>query len=166
MSEGAIRGPGVCAGLGTANTMHMAVEALGMALPGSTPVRANSPAMWDAVRAAGHRAVELVKEGRSPRSVLTPAAVRNAVTVMLAIGGSINSVKHLQAVAVEAGLDVDVWRLYEETGRPGPGAHRRPAERTAPDRAAGRRGRDPRRHGRAGSAARPGHRRHHREAPR
>jgi dihydroxy-acid dehydratase len=114
MSEGAIRGPGVCAGLGTANTMHMAVEALGMALPGSTPVRANSPAMWDAVRAAGHRAVELVKEGRSPRSVLTPAAVRNAVTVMLAIGGSINSVKHLQAVAVEAGLDVDVWRLYEE----------------------------------------------------
>jgi dihydroxy-acid dehydratase len=114
MSEGAIRGPGVCAGLGTANTMHMATEALGMALPGSTPVRANGPAMWRAVRDAGRRFVELIEEGRTPRSVLTPAAVRNAVTLMLAVGGSINSVKHLQAVAVEAGLDVDVWRLYEE----------------------------------------------------
>jgi dihydroxy-acid dehydratase len=114
MSEGAIRGPGVCAGLGTANTMHMATEALGMALPGTTPTRANGPAMWQAVRDAGRRIVELIEEGRTPRSVITPGSVRNAVTLMLSIGGSINSVKHLQAVAVEAGLDVDVWRLYED----------------------------------------------------
>jgi dihydroxy-acid dehydratase len=114
MSENAIRGPGVCAGMGTANTMHMAAEALGMALPGTTPTRANGPVMWDAVREAGHRIVQMVHEGRTARSVLTPAAIRNAVTVMLAVGGSINSVKHLQAVAVEAGLDTDVWRIYEE----------------------------------------------------
>ncbi|MDQ0772566.1 dihydroxy-acid dehydratase [Streptomyces aurantiacus] len=114
MSEDAIRGPGVCAGMGTANTMHMAAEALGMALPGTTPTRADGAVMWDAVRAAGRGIVDMVHEGRTARSVLTPAAIRNAVTVMLAIGGSINSVKHLQAVAVEAGLDVDVWRTYEE----------------------------------------------------
>ena len=46
MSENAVLGPGVCAGMGTANTMHLACEALGMALPGSTPVRANSEPMW------------------------------------------------------------------------------------------------------------------------
>ena len=62
MADNAIRGPGVCAGLGTANTMHMACEALGMSLTGTTPVLANSPAMWDGVRSgrrahrgAGHR---------------------------------------------------------------------------------------------------------------
>lgn len=114
MTEHAIRGPGVCAGLGTANTMHMAAEAMGMALPGTTPVRADSPPMWDAVAQAGRRIVELVLEGATARQVLTPAAIRNAVVLMLAIGGSINSVKHLQAIAVEADLDVDVWRLYEE----------------------------------------------------
>ena len=53
MSEHAVLGPGVCAGFGTANTMHLACEALGMALPGSTPVRANSEPMWRAVDEAG-----------------------------------------------------------------------------------------------------------------
>ena len=48
MSENAITGPGVCAGMGTANSMHISCEALGMTLPGTTPVRANSQAMWDA----------------------------------------------------------------------------------------------------------------------
>ncbi|TNC25066.1 dihydroxy-acid dehydratase [Amycolatopsis alkalitolerans] len=114
MSEGAIRGPGVCAGMGTANTMHMAAEALGMALPGTTPTRANGDTMWKAVRDAGKRIVEMVHTGQSARTILTPGAIRNAVTLMLAVGGSINSVKHLQAIAVEAGLDTDVWRLYEE----------------------------------------------------
>ncbi|WP_326699066.1 dihydroxy-acid dehydratase [Streptomyces sp. NBC_01754] len=113
-SQSAIRGPGVCVGLGTANSMHMACEALGMTLPGTTPVRANSPRMWQAVRDAGRIVVELVENDVRPRSVLTEAAVENAVTVMLAIGGSINSVKHLQAIAVEAGLDLDVWELYEK----------------------------------------------------
>ncbi|SCD58453.1 MULTISPECIES: dihydroxy-acid dehydratase [unclassified Streptomyces] len=112
-SQTAIRGPGVCVGLGTANSMHIACEALGMTLPGTTPVRADSPRMWQAVRDAGKAVVELVENDVRPRSVLTEAAVENAVTVMLAIGGSVNSVKHLQAIAVEAGLDLDVWELYE-----------------------------------------------------
>ncbi|MGY1751130.1 dihydroxy-acid dehydratase [Modestobacter sp. SYSU DS0511] len=114
MSENAIRGPGVCAGMGTANSMHMACEALGIALPGTTPVLANSPAMWDGVRRAGARIVELVTEGLRPREVLTPAAFANAVTVMLATSASVNSIKHLQAIAHEAGCDVDVPGLFAE----------------------------------------------------
>lgn len=113
MSEAAIRGPGVCAGMGTANSMAIVCEALGMTLPGTTPVRANSPAMWDAVRRAGARIVELIAAGLKPRDVLTDDAFANAVTVMLAVSGSINTMKHLRAVAAEAGREVDIWRLFE-----------------------------------------------------
>jgi dihydroxy-acid dehydratase len=115
MSENAILGPGVCPGVGTANTMHIACEALGMALPGSTPVRANSQPMWDAVERASARIVEMVLEDLRPRQILTPDAFVNAVTTILSVSGSINSVKHLQAVAAEAECDVDVYRLFEQT---------------------------------------------------
>ncbi|WP_413114473.1 dihydroxy-acid dehydratase [Streptomyces sp. CY1] len=114
MSENAVAGPGVCAGMGTANSMHIACEALGMALPGSTPVLANSARMWADVRTAGRRVVGLVHEDLRPRSLLTRDAFINAVTVMLAISASINSVKHLQAVAEEARTGIDVYGLYEQ----------------------------------------------------
>jgi dihydroxy-acid dehydratase len=113
MSGSAVLSPGVCAGIGTANTMHLACEALGMALPGSTPVRANSEPMWRAVDAAAARIVQMVAEDLKPRDVMTQAAFRNAVTAVLSVSGSINSVKHLQAVAAEAECDVDVYRLFE-----------------------------------------------------
>lgn len=114
MSACAITGPGVCAGMGTANSMHITAEVLGMALPGSTPVLANSEKMWRTVKEAGRRIVELVAEDVRPRDILTPGAFRNAVTAVLAISGSVNTLKHLQAIAVEAGCDVDVYALFEE----------------------------------------------------
>ena len=114
MSEHAVLGPGVCAGMGTANTMHLACEALGMALPGTTPVRANSEPMWRALEQAAHRVVEMTAEDLRPRNILTPGAFANAVTAVLSVSGSINSVKHLQAVAVEAECGADVYRLFEE----------------------------------------------------
>ena len=114
MSRCAVTGPGVCAGMGTANSMHLAAEALGMALPGTTPVLALGDKMWSAVAAAGARIVSLVAEDLKPRTVLTPAAFANAVTAILAVSGSVNCLKHLQAVAIEAGTDVDVYRLFEE----------------------------------------------------
>jgi dihydroxy-acid dehydratase len=113
MSGSAVLSPGVCAGIGTANTMHLACEALGMALPGSTPVRANSEPMWRTVDAAAARIVQMVAEDLKPRDIMTPAAFRNAVTAILSASGSINSVKHLQAVAAEAECPVDVYRLFE-----------------------------------------------------
>jgi dihydroxy-acid dehydratase len=114
MAAVAVGGPGVCAGMGTANSMHIATEALGMALPGTTPVLANSPRMWEAVERAGRRIVELVEEDVRPRDIMTAGAFRNAVTAVLAVSGSVNCVKHLQAIAVEAGCDVDVTALFEE----------------------------------------------------
>jgi len=114
MSSRAVTGPGVCAGMGTANSMHLAAEALGMALPGTTPVLARGEKMWQAVARAGRRIVELVAEDLRPRFLLTDRAFCNAVTAILAVSGSVNCLKHLQAIAVEAGCDVDVYRLFEE----------------------------------------------------
>lgn len=116
MSRQAIRGPGVCSGMGTANSMHIATEALGLALPGSTPVAANSPAMWDTVRAAGARIVEMVWDDLRPRTLMTPAAFANAARTVLAVGGSVNCIKHLQAVATEAGCGADVYAMFESLG--------------------------------------------------
>jgi len=113
MSRQAIRGPGVCSGMGTANSMHIATEALGMALPGSTPVAANSEPMWSTVRAAGARIVQMVWDDLKPRDILTPGAFANAVRAVLAVGGSVNCIKHLQAVASEARCAVDVYGLFE-----------------------------------------------------
>ncbi len=114
MSLCAVTGPGVCAGMGTANSMHIAAEALGMALPGAAPVLAGSTKLWHAVAEAGRRIVGLVAEDVRPRDILTPAAFRNAVIAILAVSGSVNCLKHLQAVAVEAGCEADVYALFEE----------------------------------------------------
>jgi len=116
MCDHAITGPGVCAGMGTANSMHIACEALGMTLPGAAPVLANSPKMFNLARQSGRRIVEMVWEDLKPRDVMTPGAFRNAVASVLAVSGSINCVKHLQATAVEAGLDLDVFGLFNEMG--------------------------------------------------
>lgn len=113
MSRNAIRGPGVCSGMGTANSMHICCEALGMALPGTTPVAANSEAMFDAARRAAARIVEMVWEDLKPRDILTPAAFANAVKTILSVGGSVNSIKHLQAVATEAACSADVYAMFE-----------------------------------------------------
>ena len=114
MAENAIRGPGVCAGMATANTMHSVVEALGMCLPGHAPVRGNSPKMQANARAAARRIVAMVHEDLRPRAIMTEGAFRNAIATVLAVSGSINAIKHLQAVAVEAGNGLDIFRMWEE----------------------------------------------------
>jgi dihydroxy-acid dehydratase len=114
MADVAVQSPGVCAGMGTANSMHSVCEALGMTLPGSAPVAAMSEKMLDHARTAGARIVEMVWEDRKPRDIITAGSVKNAVAVVLALSGSINCVKHLAAIAIEAGLDVDVYGLFAE----------------------------------------------------
>ena len=116
MCDHAITGPGVCAGMGTANSMHIVCEALGMTLPGAAPVLANSPRMFDMARQSARRIVEMVWEDLTPRRILTPGAFRNAAASVLAVSGSINCVKHLQATAVEAGVDVDLFALFNQLG--------------------------------------------------
>jgi dihydroxy-acid dehydratase len=117
MSNNAIRGPGVCSGMATANSMHVVCEALGMSLPGSAPVAANSEAMFDFARQAGERIVQMVWDDLKPRSILTAGAFRNAVAAVLAVSGSINCIKHLQATAVESGVDIDIFGLFNELGQ-------------------------------------------------
>ena len=117
MVDQAVRGPGVCAGMATANTMHCVVEALGMCLPGSAPVRANSEKMFGAARRSGARIVEMVHEGLTPRRIMTEGAFRNAAALVLAVSGSINAIKHLQATAREAEADTDLFGIWEEMGR-------------------------------------------------
>ena len=116
MCDHAIGGPGVCAGMGTANSMHIVSEALGMTLPGSAPILANSPKMFDFARRSGRRIVEMVLEDLKPRDILSPGSFANAAAAVLAVSGSINCIKHLQATAIEAGVDVDVFQLFNDLG--------------------------------------------------
>jgi len=116
MSENAIRGPGVCAGMATANSMHIACEALGMTLPDSAPILADSPKMKARARESGERIVAMIEQDLRPRDIMTPGAFKNAVACVQAVSGSINCVKHLQATAFEAGLDLDIYGMFNEVG--------------------------------------------------
>ena len=113
MADNAVRSPGVCAGMGTANSMHIVCEALGMGLPGAAPVLANSPRM-NFVRRSGERIVQMVWDDIKPRDIMSAASIANASMVVLALSGSINCVKHLQAIAQESGIDADVYALFQQ----------------------------------------------------
>jgi dihydroxy-acid dehydratase len=117
MSDVAVQGPGVCQGMATANSMHVVCESLGMTLPGSAPVLANSPRMFDNARRSGERIMQMIDEDLKPREIMTAGAFRNATAAMLAISGSINCIKHMQATAEETGVDVDIFDLTNELGR-------------------------------------------------
>ena len=98
---------GTCAVMGTASTMACVVEALGMALPGSATAPAVHADRLRIAEATGVAAVEIAAAGRTPDQVVTPASVRNALRVLLAIGGSTNALVHLTAMAGRLGIRVD-----------------------------------------------------------
>ncbi len=100
----AIPGPGSCGGMYTANTMASAIEALGLSLPGSSAQEAVSGEKRADCRRAGEAVVALVKQGIRPRDILTRKAFENAITVVIALGGSTNAVLHLLAIAHDAGV--------------------------------------------------------------
>jgi dihydroxy-acid dehydratase len=94
-----IPGPGSCGGMYTANTMASALEALGLSLPNSSAQEAVSENKRDDCRRAGASAVALVQSGLRPLDVMTRKAFENAITVVIALGGSTNAVLHLLAIA-------------------------------------------------------------------
>jgi dihydroxy-acid dehydratase len=104
----AIPGPGSCGGMYTANTMASAVEALGMSLPNSSAQNAVSPAKMDDCRRAGAAVVEMLRQGIKPRDILTRKAFENAITVVIALGGSTNAVLHLLAIAHAANVKLTI----------------------------------------------------------
>jgi dihydroxy-acid dehydratase len=95
----AIPGPGSCGGMYTANTMASAIEALGMSLPNSSAQNAVSEAKKDDCRRAGAAVVEMLKRDLRPLDIMTRKAFENAITVVIALGGSTNAVLHLLAIA-------------------------------------------------------------------
>ena len=99
-------GEGSCAGLFTANTMSTAIEVLGLSLPGDASLPAVDPRKVDEAREAGRAILRLLEEDIRPRDLLTRRAFENAITVVLALGGSTNAVLHLLAIAYEAGVDL------------------------------------------------------------
>ncbi len=107
---------GTCMVMGTASTMGCLVEALGIALPGSGTIPATHADRIRAAEASGRQAVALAKGGPKPSELLTPAAFRNAMVVLQAIGGSTNGLIHLSAVARRAGLAIDLEE-FDAIGR-------------------------------------------------
>ncbi len=100
----AIPGPGSCGGMYTANTMASAIEAMGMSLPNSSAQAAISgDKMQDCVE-AGKAAMRLLKAGIRPSDIMTRKAFENAITVVIALGGSTNAVLHLLAMASSIGV--------------------------------------------------------------
>jgi dihydroxy-acid dehydratase len=104
----AIPGPGSCGGMYTANTMASAIEALGMSLPNSSAQNAISPAKKEDCRRAGACVVEMLRTGLKPRAILTKKAFENAITVVIALGGSTNAVLHLLAIAHAANVKLTI----------------------------------------------------------
>ena len=101
-------GEGSCAGLFTANTMSTAIEIMGMSLPGDASIPAIDPRKVDEARKAGSALLRLLEEDVRPRDIMTRRAFENAITVVLAMGGSTNAVLHLMAIANEAGVELDL----------------------------------------------------------
>jgi dihydroxy-acid dehydratase len=101
-------GEGACAGMYTANTMAAAAEALGMSLPGSAAPPAVDRRRDEYAVKSGEAVVGLLAKGITARQILTLEAFENAITVVMALGGSTNAVLHLLAIAHEAGVPLDL----------------------------------------------------------
>lgn len=99
-------GPGACGGMYTANTMASAIEALGMALPYSSSTPARHPDKIKECADTGKAIFHLLKHDIKPRDILTRKAFENALTVLMALGGSTNAVLHLIAIARTAGVQL------------------------------------------------------------
>jgi dihydroxy-acid dehydratase len=99
-------GEGACAGMFTANTMASAAEALGMSLPGSASPPAPDSRRDHYAERSGETAVHLVDAGITTRTIMTREAFENAITVVMALGGSTNAVLHLLAIAREAKVEL------------------------------------------------------------
>jgi dihydroxy-acid dehydratase len=104
----AIPGAGSCGGMYTANTMASAIEALGMSLPNSSAQAAVSKDKENDCERAGAAVLNLLKLGIRPRDIMTKKAFENAITLVIALGGSTNAVLHLLAMAHEAGVKLTI----------------------------------------------------------
>lgn len=110
-------GAGACGGMYTANTMATAIETLGMSLPYSSSIPAEDPLKLDECRMAGKYILELLKNDLKPSDIITKRSLRNAMVMVMALGGSTNAVLHLIAMARSVGVNLtleDFQRVSDE----------------------------------------------------
>lgn len=100
-------GPGICPFLGTANTMGALCEALGMMLPGGSLIPSGTSMRRFSARESGRAVMRLVEKQIRPSQIMTRAALENAITLLSAVGGSLNALLHLTALAGELGISLD-----------------------------------------------------------
>jgi dihydroxy-acid dehydratase len=110
-------GEGSCAGMFTANTMASVGEAIGMSLPGSATVPASDPRLNEFAVASGAAVMDLLDADIRPRQIMTRPAFENAITTVMALGGSTNAVLHLMAIAHEAEVDLTLDDFDRISGR-------------------------------------------------
>ncbi|HYC45793.1 MAG TPA: dihydroxy-acid dehydratase, partial [Burkholderiales bacterium] len=110
---------GTCMVMGTASTMALCAEAMGMMLPDSAAIPAVMAERMRNAEATGARAVALGKERLTPDRIMTPEAIENALRVLLAIGGSTNAIVHLAAIAGRLGFEIDL-EAFDRMGRETP----------------------------------------------
>lgn len=105
---------GGCTSMTTANSMCLVAEALGMSLPGNSSVAATSSEIRLIAYEAGRRILGLVRAGVTARKIITPASVRNAIKMDMAVAASSNLILHIPAIAHEAGYDEPWWKYFDE----------------------------------------------------
>ena len=134
LEKEACPGPGACGGQFTANTMSTAMELLGISPMGGNSIPAMDPAKDDAAFEAGRTVMRLVREGVTPRKILTREAFENAIAGIVATGGSTNGVLHLLALAREAEVKLSIDDFDKVSARTPIWADMKPWGRfTAPD---------------------------------
>ena len=111
IEDGIARSPGHCMTMGTASTMTSAAEAMGFTLPGAVSIPAADSRHARMATETGRRIVDMVWEDLKPRDFVTEASIDNAITTVLALGGSTNAVVHLIAVARRAGVNLSLERF-------------------------------------------------------
>ena len=109
-------GQGSCAGMFTANTMASVGEAIGMSLPGTASIPAEDQRLRTAAKESGLQLNYLLKEDIKPRDIMTLEAFKNAITTVLALGGSTNAVLHLLAISYEANINLDL-NTFDDLGK-------------------------------------------------
>lgn len=114
--ENACPGPGACGGMYTANTMATAIEALGMSLPYSSSTPADDPLKKSECKLAGEAVLNMLKMDLKPKDIMTKKAFENAITIVMALGGSTNAVLHLIAMAraVQVPLTLDDFQRISD----------------------------------------------------
>jgi dihydroxy-acid dehydratase len=117
VERGACPGAGSCGGMFTANTMSSAFEAMGMSLPYSSTMAAEDPEKADSTEKSAQVLVEAIRKQILPRTIITRKSIENAISVIMAVGGSTNAVLHFLAIARAAGVELTIDDFETIRGR-------------------------------------------------